>query len=474
MIAGRSPFPRAASLVLWSAAILGLAAGCWSSDAPSKRPPASFGEYEPPPGPREPRISVPDIPPQAEPAEDPAEPIAFSADDWPWWRGPTHDGHSPAKNVPLRFSDAEDARENIVWKQPLPGRGHSSPAVWGDRVFLTTADDEAEIQSVLCFDRATGTPLWTTDVHRGNFEPASRMHLWSSHATPTVACDGIRVYASFLNGQAIWTTALDLDGQQLWQREVGEFDSKQGYSASPVIVGGLAIVAGDNWGSGWIAALDRRTGEIVWRTARPAAESYSTPLPAEVDGEQRLFLCGARIVAGYDARTGKEIWSVPGTSLQTIGTMVKEGDLVFATGGWPETETIALKAATGDVVWRNSTPIWLSSPLVHDGLLFAFRDEGIAFCWDARTGKLKWKKRLGGNLSSSPVLVEDRIYLFGQDGSCRVFRADGAAYEELAASQLGRETFASPAICGDRIYMRITDFAAEQRRPQFLYCIGAQ
>ncbi|MEX0717857.1 MAG: PQQ-binding-like beta-propeller repeat protein [Planctomycetaceae bacterium] len=470
----RSSFPSHAGALL-AAVSMFWSTGCWNSDSnTTTQQPVDSGEYQPPDGPREPRIAVPEVAPTAPVRPEDAEPIVVSADDWPWWRGPTYDGRSTATNVPLEFSDVDGTRKNIIWKQAVPGRGFSSPCVWGDRIFLTTADDANQIQFALCFDRGTGKPLWTTEIHRGNFESADRMHLDSSHATPTAACDGQRVYVSFLNDRAIWTTALDLDGNQVWQRKVGEYDSKQGYAASPVLQGGHVIVAGDNWGSGWLAALDRRTGEIVWRTNRPAAESYSTPFPSEVNGEPRLFLCGANIVASYDGLTGKALWTAPGTSLQTIGTMVREGDLVFASGGWPEDPVMimAIHADTGEVAWRDSTQVWLASMLVHDGLLYGFRDNGIAICWDAGTGKLRWRERFGGSLSSSPVLVEDRIYHFARDGACRVFRASGEGYEELAKSQLGRETFSSPAICGGRIYMRITDFGAQGSRPESLYCIG--
>src|SRR5581483_4832521 len=216
----------------------------------------------------------------------PAERPRAAAGDWPWWRGPALDGKSP-EPAPVTTWDQQ---QHVLWKTPVPGRGHSSPAVCGRRIFLTTADEPAQKQYLLAFDRATGKPLWQTLVHEGGFP---HMNAKNSQASATPACDGARVYCPFVHDGARDVTATDLDGHQLWQTRAGDFKSQHGYGCSPVLYGALVIVNGDSLKGCFIAALDTATGKVVWKTERPTTGrhgSYSTPIVAELAGRPQLLL----------------------------------------------------------------------------------------------------------------------------------------------------------------------------------------
>ena len=185
-------------------------------------------------------------------------PVA-KAGDWPWWRGPASDGHSTDSNVPTTWSKTE----HVLWKASIPGRGHSSPIVCGDRIFVTTTDEDAKQQLLLCFDRKTGSELWRRVVHEGGLMHVQEKNSYSS-ATP--AFDGTAVYTTFINHDGLWVSAIDRDGKILWQKEAGPFQTEHGDGPSPVLYKSAVIVNGDNRDKSYIAALDRKTGELVWRT----------------------------------------------------------------------------------------------------------------------------------------------------------------------------------------------------------------
>lgn len=230
--------------------------------------------------------------------------------DWPGWRGPNHDGTAVDQPIVTQWDEAS----NIVWQADVPGRGHSSPVVVGDQVFLTTALEDRQQQRVLCYDRQSGESLWSTLVHEGGFPSEDRMHTKSSHANGTVACDGKRIFASFLNGGRVWGTALDTEGEILWRTDTGSFHSKYGYAPSPILYRSVVILAADHAKGGYLAALDRDTGKIAWRTQRPAPSSYSSPFVGSVAGESQLLICGCEQVASFDPDTGQANWSCAGTT----------------------------------------------------------------------------------------------------------------------------------------------------------------
>ncbi len=401
------------------------------------------------------------------PAAAPAPPNAGASKDadWPWWRGPNGDGRSTDRTIPTKWTTTQ----NVVWKTAVPGRGHSSPITSGDRVFLTTADEDAQRQLILAFDRATGRELWSTLAHEGGF---LTKHGKNSHASATPACDGQRVFAAFINRDALHVTATDRDGKIAWQTEAGTFGSEHGYGSSPVLHKSLVIVLGDNLKGSFIAALDGGTGKIVWRTDRLTTGrhgSYATPIVAKVAGRQQLLVSGMSGVASYDPDTGKLNWSCNGPAEVTACTIAFNDRLVFASGGYPEKELLAIRGDGSDdvtgshIVWRNNKAVtYVPSPLFHDGLLYVVRDDAVASCLDAATGELVWQGRLDGNFSSSPVMAGEFIFVTNEAGKTFVLKA-GRRFDIVAQNDLGDGGFASPAISGGQIFIRTG---------HNLYCIG--
>ncbi len=405
---------------------------------------------------------------QATDQTDPSEnlsPLVPDKNDWPWWRGAGADGRSHGDNVPTRWS----ATENIAWRTAVPGRGHASPIVWGDRVYLASADEQAEKQLLLAFDRNTGDQIWNREVHQGEF---MAKHGKNSHASATPACDGERIYSVFVNHSALNVTATDLDGKQVWQTNAGTFGSEHGYGSSPVLHKSLVIVLGDNLQRCFVAALDRSTGRVVWRTDRKTTGrhgSYATPIVAEVAGKPQLLVSGMHSTSSYNPETGKLIWTCSGPAEVTACTLAFNDRLVFSSGGYPEKELLAIRAnGRGDiskshVVWRTGKGVtYVPSPICHKGKLYVVGDNGVTTCFEAETGKQVWQGRLEGNFSASPVCAGDLIFVTNEAGKTYVFRA-GSKFEIVAQNDLGGGGFASPAICGGQIFLR-----SEQQ----LFCIG--
>ncbi|QGQ25936.1 PQQ-binding-like beta-propeller repeat protein [Gimesia benthica] len=394
----------------------------------------------------------------------------FAADDWRVWRGPTGNGVAAAgQTPPVKWSETE----NIHWKTPLPGRGHASPIVVNARVLIATADESQEIQSVVCLARDSGKILWKTDVNRGGFAP--KIHQKNTHASPTLASNGELIFAAFPHHESIQLTALDLDGKQRWQIRAGGFLPRAyqfGYGPSPILYGNTVIVAAEYEKNGYLAAFDQQTGKEVWRLDRPDKINFSTPIVTRIAGRDQLLHSGNSRVASFDPRNGREIWSVPAPWIVSCGTMVWDQELVFASGGFPTKGTIAVKADGSDqVAWTNRVKCYEQSMLAANGYLYAVDDNGIAYCWDAQTGKEMWKHRLGGKVSSSLVLANGNLYLTNERGTTFVFRSNPQKFELLAENQLGDEGFASPAICGSQIFHRAAGRASGERQ-DVLYCIG--
>ncbi|MBA4019039.1 MAG: dehydrogenase [Pirellula sp.] len=390
--------------------------------------------------------------------------------DWPWWRGPTRNGVAGADaKPPVRFGDSE----NVVWRTPVPGRGHSSPIVVGERVFLTTADEAAQIHSVLAFDRATGRQLWQTEVSRGGF-PA-RIHGNNTHATPTIACDGKQLIAVFIRNEAIEATWLDLEGKQLRQAVIGPFHPKQyefGYGPSPLLFKNMCIFASEFDGASFLAAVDIASGQDVWRTSRPKNISFSSPVVAPIAGRDQLLISGAHALASYDPNTGSELWSAKATTAATCGTVVWHDDIIMASGGYPDSVTCAVRGdGSGNVLWQNKEKCYEQSMIEHEGSLYALTDKGVMYCWNAADGTERWKQRLRGPVSSSPVLADGRIYWANERGTYYVVRATPETFDLLAENQVGDESFASPAAVGDRLFLRIASSASDSRQ-EYLVCVG--
>ncbi|CAK9020478.1 Outer membrane protein assembly factor BamB [Durusdinium trenchii] len=399
-------------------------------------------------------------------ALEPASTPTFPATDWPWWRGPARNGVAAVQEVPLNWSETE----NVLWKAPVPGRGHGSPTVVGDRIYLATADEEREVQSVLCYDRGTGREIWKTDVHVGHLTKKGNKK--STQASASVACDGERLFINFLNNDAVFTTALDLDGQQLWQTRITDYVVHQGYGSSPAIYGPLVLVTADNKGGGAIAGLDRATGQIVWRHDRPATPNYPSPIIHDVAGRTQLLLTGCDLVSSFDPLSGNLLWEIEGATTECVTSTVVCGDLMFTSGGYPKNHIAAVRAdGSGDIAWEIGTRNYVPSLLVYDGYLYASTDAGVAMCWRCNDGAEMWKGRLGGTFTSSPVLVGDKILATNEAGESFWFAATPEEFKLIGKNRLGDQAFATPTICGNRIYHRAAE-VEEGVRKEYLYCIG--
>lgn len=397
------------------------------------------------------------------------EPIDFSSIDWPWWRGIQRNGiAADNQNPPIHW----DKTKNVLWKSPVPGRGHSSPTVVGNQIFLAAADEAQEIQSVVCYDRNTGKQLWKTDIHKGGFTKKGNKK--STQASSSVACDGKRLFINFINNEAMFTTALNRSGKQLWQQKITDYTVHQGYGSSPALYGPLVIVSADNKGEkgGAIAGLNRATGAFVWKKKRPSSPNYASPIILKVNGRDQLLFTGCDLVSSFEPLTGKTLWEIEGSTTECVTSTVTDGKHIFTSGGYPKNHMAAVLAdGSGKVVWENKTRVYVPSMLVHDGYIFAVLDAGIAQCWKADTGEEIWKHRLSGTFTSSPILAAGNIYVTNEVGKTFIFKANPKKYEAVAQNSLGNGVFASPTICGSRIYLHVVE-ETDGKRQEMLYCIG--
>ena len=361
--------------------------------------------------------------------------------------------------------------KNILWEAPIPGRGHSSPIVVGNRVYLTTADAKADVQSVFCFEHETGKVVWKTDVHKGGISKKGNKR--ASQASSSVACDGRRLFVNFLNKGAIVTTALDMSGNRIWQQQIAKYTVHQGFASSPAVHGLHVIVTADNkGGTGVVACLNRLDGKIVWKRDRPKTPNYPSPIILKIGGREQLLMTGCNLVSSFDPENGDTLWEIKGATTECVTSTVTDGTHIYTSGGYPKNHVAAVKAdGSGKVVWENKTRVYVPSMVVKGGYLYAVADAGIAYCWKSDTGEEMWKKRLGGTFNASPVIVGDRVFATNEDGTTFIFKAGPDGFEALGENSLGEGVFATPTYCHDHIFMRAVKRNAEGRQ-EVLYCIG--
>jgi hypothetical protein len=391
--------------------------------------------------------------------------VAVTVVDWPAWRGPHGDGRSDEASAPTRWS----ATENIHWKVRVPGKGHSSPIVFGDRVFLTTALESHEKRMLLCYNRLDGKPIWEREVLRA---PLEQRHDRNSYASATPATDGKHVWVSFLQQPTIQLACYDVEGNEVWRKSPGRFSSVHGFCSSPVLHEDLVILNCDQDAKAWIVAYDKATGEERWRADRPnRTRSYCTPLVIDVDGKKQLVLSGSKSVAAYDPETGKRIWMMDGPTEQFVASLAYADGVLFVTGGFPQLHMLGVDPrGRGNVTrthirWRTHKGVsYVPSPVAHDGHFFVVSDNGLASCFEARTGRLKWKERLGRRHSASAVSAGGRVYFVDDDGETFVVKA-APQFELVAENSLGEACFASPAVSRGQLFIRTVDH---------LYCIGKE
>ena len=386
------------------------------------------------------------------------------AGDWPGWRGPTADGHaSSSQTVPIQWSETDRVR----WKTPLRGRGHSSPTLVGDRIYLTTAT--ADEQAVICLDRASGRVLWDAVVHRGQVDAGN--HRLSNPAAGSVAWDGERLFVNFPNGKGIQTSALTPAGKLLWQTRVADFVMHQGFGSSPVVHGALVLVSADNRGGGKVLALDRATGKIVWSQDRPKIANYTSPAVLQAAGQSQVVLGGCNLISAFDPNSGRKLWEIEGATEECVSTAVTDGQRVFVSGGYPRNNVTAVEAdGSGRIAWQNNTRVYVPSMLVRNGHLYAVLDAGQIVCWRADTGAELWREKVDRDFYGSPVMLGDRVYVTNLRGVTFVVEVSPAGAKVLAQNKVGDEALASPAIAGGRVYLRAAKMTPE--RQDYLWCIG--
>ena len=386
------------------------------------------------------------------------------AEDWPGWRGPRRDGTATDAKYPTTWSGTE----NVAWKVPIPGVGHSSPVVSKGCVFLTTClvgDGEKadpKKRQLLCLDRATGKTRWTADVLAAKLEPK---HKLNSYASGTPVADGERVYVTFHDQPNLRVYCYDFQGKKVWDTSPGEFHSVHGFSSSPLLFEDLLIVNGDQdpkkSGKAYLVALDKLTGQEKWRIDRPnRLRSYCPPVLVQVAGKPQVILTGSKCVASYDPATGKQLWLVNGPTEQFVSSVVSHDGIVFLTAGFPERWVMALDpTGTGNVtkthiLWsKKNEGGYVPSPVAANGLAFWVTDEGIGGCRDLKTGDPKWKQRLGGHHSGSGVTAAGHVYFTDDDGVTFVLKA-GPEFDLVSKNPLGEKCFSSPAFSDGDIFLR--------------------
>jgi len=376
--------------------------------------------------------------------------------EWPGWRGPHGDGVSEETDVPIRWSQTE----NVLWKTPIPGKGHSSPIAWGDRLFVTTADRDRKERILLCLGRQDGKVLWQKVVL---VAPLEQINSLNSYASSTPVTDGQHVWVPFQDRETMLVACYDFEGKQVWARNVGRFKAMHGFCSSPVLHKDMIILNGDQDGQAYIIALDKATGEERWRADRPnKVRSYTPPVIVDAAGRKQLVLSGSRCVASYDPDTGRQNWIVDGPTEQFCASLVQTEGILFVTGGYPELHLIGIRpdgegnVTKTHVVWheRKSKGVsYVPSPIAYEKWFFLVSDTGEASCLDAKTGKRVWMQKLGRHHSASPVLAGGRLYFLDDDGTTFVVKA-APVFELVSKNALGEPCFASPAVSRGRLYIR--------------------
>ncbi len=411
--------------------------------------------------------------------------VASEEINWPQWRGPAGLGISGEKNLPIEWSTTR----NIRWRTAVEGRGHSSPIIWGKRIFLTSSIEGprlgganavkhirngqeyvhpdsvgAEFQhrlNVLCLDRDTGKLLWERTAYEG--QVYDNRHRKNNYASSTPVTDGERVYAFF---EAEGLYAYDFEGNRLWKASLGRIAKMGlGHGVSPVLFENLVIVQCDQEDGGptvgsFIAAVDKKSGKEVWRISRAHRKTWATPLLVRTGERTELIASGAETVVSYDPRTGKELWNIEGVRGHAIPSAVAGDGMVFISAGYPTKRTLAIRlggSGQPTLAWQfDKGTGYVVSPILYEGLLYILNDQGVVTCFDARTGEIKYsggRVPIPASFTASPVAFDGKLLLTSEDGDVFVIKA-GESHEVLATNTMGEPILASPAIAAGKIFIR--------------------
>ena len=387
--------------------------------------------------------------------------LPVRAENWPDFRGPTGQGHYAGKNLPIKWSTTE----NVVWMQPIEGKGWSSPIVQDGRIYLTSAVPVKEskdlLLSAVCLDADTGKLIWQREVFHQDGAKAPKIHGKNSHASPSPLTDGKRIYVHFGHQG---TACLDFAGKIVWKTTDHRYSPVHGNGGTPILVDDKLIFSGDGSDKQFVAALNTADGKAAWKTDRSSKAarkfSFSTPLLITVNGKRQIISPASDAVVAYDPADGKELWRAVYDGYSVIPRPVFGHGLIFLSSGYNTPSLLAIRPdGTGDVTKTHIA--WTAmkgaphtpSPLLVGNELYAVSDGGIASCFDAKTGKVHWQERVNGGYSASPFYADGKVYLQSEQGETTVLKA-GTKFETLATSNMKERTFASYAVADGAIYLR--------------------
>ena len=400
--------------------------------------------------------------------------VGSAGENWPDFRGPAMDGHSDATVLPLEWSE----KQNVRWKTALPGRGWSTPVIWGEQIWLTTATSDGKELFALCVNKESGEVTQRVKV----FEVAKPepINAFNSYASPSPVIEAGRVYIHF---GTYGTAAIDTaGGSVLWRRTDLKLDHKEGPGSSPVLFGNLLILTCDGTDVQYLIALDKATGETKWQTRRSVSfgfwpgdfrKAYSTPFIAQVEGQPQLISTGAQSAYGYDPESGKELWRFAYSGFSNASRPVVGQGMMFLNTGYMKPQLVAVKlGGSGNITdshlaWKQASAVPNKpSVLLVDDLLTMVSDGGVATCLDAKSGETVWTKRLGGSFSASPLFAAGRIYFCDQDGKTTILKP-GREFAQLAVNTLDEGCMASPAVSGQALYLRTKSclYRIQEARP---------
>jgi outer membrane protein assembly factor BamB len=400
-------------------------------------------------------------------------PVA-QAEDWPRFRGPSGQGISTETGLPVHWS----ATSNVVWKAEIPGEGWSSPIIFGNRVFLTTATDNGVSCRVLCIDRKDGSILWNKEVFQ---QVPKRKERMNSYATPTPVTDGQSVFAVFGDGSI---ASLSNTGGVLWTNRDFKFYSQHGLGASPILDEDLLIMPYDGssegedkkvgwqkpWDQSYIVAVDKRTGQLRWKAKRGQSRiAHVTPNILKENGNAQLISGAGDVVQGFDLKTGDRIWSVYSQGEGVVPSIVLGDGLIFTGSGFEKSTIRAVRTGgKGDVTkthiaWETTKGVPTRPSFVYvKPYLFSITDGGVAMCLKAETGEMVWQERVGGNHSASPIFADGKIYFLSEEGESAIIEAQ-PEFKVVARNSIGERCQASCAVSQKQLFIR---------SDKNLYCIG--
>ena len=389
--------------------------------------------------------------------------LAFSslaqAGNWPQFRGPDGTGVSSEKDIPVTWSPGD-----YKWDVAIDGVGHAAPIIWGDAVFVTSAEDEGALRSLICLDAKSGQQRWSRAIGMNR----SKKHEFSSWASSTPVTDGERVYVTFADKENYLVAAYDFAGELLWRRSLGPYESQHGLGVSPIVADDMVIVANDQDGPSSIFALDRITGKTRWvtqRSFRSQSTSYSTPIVIRQANQTPQLICasGPMGITSIDLHTGGLNWRTEEFPKRTVASPAYGGGLVIAScgqGGSFGVLQVAVDPFSRDeqgyapIKWTRQKLIpYVPTPIIYGDHLFEWSDQGILTCAELKTGKDVWTKRLGGNYYGSPLCVDGKLYGIEESGKVVVVEA-GPTFKELGTADLGDGSHSTPAVANGRLFLR--------------------